>query len=93
MAVFLWYYFLMGVIWTKSSAKHGVSREDALWAMAHAEGSTAVEGNPGWLTKVWVGHPHPQTDRYIEVMGARRGDEFVIFHAMPLSDLYRHLIS
>ena len=50
-----------------------------------------IEGRPGEVTRVFVGHPHPGTDRYIEVMVAQRGVDFVIFHAMPLSDLYRHL--
>lgn len=42
---------------------------------------------------MWVGHPHSQTDKYIEVIAASRGSEFVIFHAMPVSDLYKHLIN
>ncbi len=78
--------------WKKSAAKHGIPREDILWAISHAEGQEDVSGRPGWLTRVWVGHPHAQTDRYIEVIVAMKDDEFVIFHAMPLSDLYRHLI-
>lgn len=82
----------MGVEWPDSVDKHGVPRADALWAIEHAVGSEEVVGYPGWTTRVWVGHPHSQTERYIEVIAASRGSEFVIFHAMPLSDLYRHLI-
>lgn len=93
MALFLWYSFPVGVIWTDSAGKHNIPREDVLWAMQHAAGEETLEGRPGWITRVWVGHPHAQTDRYIEVIAAARGSEFVIYHAMPLSDLYRHLIN
>ncbi len=92
MTLFLWYAFPVGLEWTPSSGKHGVSRQDVLWAMTHAEGEAIIEGRPGWITRVFVGHPHPQTDRYIEVIAATNGTDFVIFHAMPLTDIYRHLI-
>lgn len=46
----------------------------------------------GQTTRVFVGHPHPQTDDYIEVIVAQREADFVVFHVMPLSDLYRHLL-
>lgn len=82
----------MGIEWTRTSSKHDIPREDVLWAMAHAEGEEEIVGRPGWQTRVWVGHPHAQTDRYIEVIAAAKGTEFIIFHAMPLTDLYRHLI-
>ena len=78
--------------WTDSAAKHGVSREDVLWAIGHAVGSEVVPGRPGWTTRVWVGRPHAQADRYLEVIAAARGSEFVIFHAMPVTDIYRRLI-
>lgn len=81
----------MGVTWTDSAGKHGVQREDVLWAIAHAAGQADIDGRPGWTTRVWVGHPHAQTDRYIEVIAAARGSQFVIFHAMALTDAYRHL--
>jgi hypothetical protein len=43
---------------------------------------------------VFVGHPHSQTDRYIEVLAATGPPrDLVIFHAMELSDAYRHLIT
>lgn len=42
---------------------------------------------------VYVGHPHAQTERYVEVIAAIRPPrDLVIFHAMPLTDLYRHLL-
>lgn len=59
----------------------------------NAEASAEVEGKTGEVTMVYVGHPHGQTDRYIEVLAAHRPPRtIVIFHSMPLSDLYRHLL-
>lgn len=84
----------MGVEWPASADKHGISHEDALYAMTHAEGATQVEGRPGEVTTVYVGHPHGQTDRYIEVIAAMRPPRtLTIFHVMQLSDLYRHLVN
>ncbi|QHC61280.1 hypothetical protein GSU69_00220 [Rathayibacter festucae] len=61
--------------------------------MTHAVGSEQVEGRPGEVTTVCVGHPHAQTDRFIEVIAAMRPPRtLTIFHVMPLSDLHRHLI-
>lgn len=83
----------MGVQFTDSADKHGISHEDALHAIMHAEGSAEVEGNPGELTMVYVGHPHGQTERYIEVIAAHRKPRtIVIFHVMPLSDLFGYLL-
>lgn len=42
---------------------------------------------------VYVGHPHPQTDEYIEVIAAHRPPRtIIIFHSMPLTDIYRDLL-
>lgn len=83
----------MGVEWTRSAEKHGVAREDALYALMNYEVSAEVEGEQGETTVVYIGHPHAQTDRYIEVIAAHRVPRtIVIFHAMPLTDLFRHLL-
>lgn len=83
----------MPVQWASSADKHGVPHEDAIYAIAHAVGSEQLQGRPGEITTVYVGHPHGQTDRYIEVIVAlRQPSTMVVFHVMPLSDLYRHLI-
>ena len=90
----LWYALFMGVEWTSSADKHDIPREDALYAIGHAEGATQIDGHPGEVTTVYVGHPHGQTDRYIEVIAAMRPPRtLTIFHVMPLSDLYRHLLN
>lgn len=60
--------------------------------MMHAEVSAEVEGEPGETTVVYIGHPHGQTDRYLEVIAAHRLPRtIVIFHSMELTDIYRHL--
>lgn len=82
----------MGITWSASAEKHGISREDVIWAMANAVCSVEIPGEPGWKTFVWVGHPHAQTERYIEVIAGTRGRDLKIFHAMPLTTKYRHLI-
>lgn len=84
----------MGVEFAGSVDKHGIPREDTLYAMLHADASVEVEGKPGEITMVYVGHPHGQTDRYIEVIAAHRPPRTVeVFHSMPLSDLFRHLLN
>ncbi|MBW0254419.1 MULTISPECIES: hypothetical protein [unclassified Cellulomonas] len=84
----------MPVEWTDSAARHAISREDALYAITHAVGSEELEGRPGETTVVYVGRPHAQSDRYLEVIVAQRHPRtMVIFHVMELSDLYRHLVS
>ncbi len=61
--------------------------------MLHADGTQAVQGRHGRDTAVYVGRPHPQTDRRIEVIAwIEPPDTLVIFHVMEVSDLYRHLI-
>jgi len=83
----------MPVEWKSSAAKHFIPRDEVIYAMTHATGTEEVEGaKPGQTNTVYVGHPHGQTDRYIEVIVATwPPDNLVIFHAMPLTDLYRHL--
>lgn len=84
----------MGVQFANSADKHGIPREDTLYAIMNAEVSAEVEGEPGEVTMVYVGHPHGQTDRYIEVIAAHRPPRtIVIFHAMPLSGLFKNLLS
>lgn len=83
----------VGVDWTPSADRHGITRQDALHAMTHAEASAEVEGHPGEVTVVHVGQPHGHTDRYLEIIAAHRPPRhLVIFHAMGLTDLYRHVL-
>lgn len=83
----------MAIEWKTSAAKHSISREDALYAMTHAEASAEIDGLPGETTTVYVGHPHGQTERYLEVIAAHRPPRTIsIFHVKELGDLYRHLL-
>ncbi|MDO5618805.1 hypothetical protein [Kocuria sp.] len=73
--------------------RHGIPRADTLHAMLNAEASAEVEGRPGETTMVYVGHPHPQTDRWLEVIAAHRPPRTItVFHSMPLTDQYRYLL-
>lgn len=84
----------MAIEWTASAAKHDIPRDDALYAMTHAEATAELDGHPGETTTVYVGHPHGQTDRYLEVIAAHRPPHtIIIFHVMELTDLYRHLLN
>lgn len=83
----------MGIEFTDSADRHGIPREETLYAMLHAEVTATVPGHAGETTLVYVGHPHGQTDRYLEVIAAITPPRGVtIFHSMPLTDLYRHLL-
>ena len=84
----------MGITWAASADRHGISHEDALYAITNAQGSVEIEDDdPDSVTTVYVGHPHAQTDRYIEVIVAARPPRtLVVFHVMELSDLFRHLV-
>lgn len=85
----------MGITWTSSADKHGVSREDAWHVIRHPSARQEISGEPGWVTMVFVGPRHLQAlpDDNIEVMVSTRGTDFKIFHAMPLTDKYRHLLT
>lgn len=84
----------MGIEFANSADKHRIPREDSLYAMLHAAASEEVDGEAGVQTVVYVGHPHDQTDEYLEVIAALHPPwTVVIFHAMPLGDLFRPLLN
>lgn len=84
----------MGIEFTASAAKHGISQDDALYAMSNAQyqsNNVKVAGNLARHPRmVFVGPQHPQTDRLIEVLIELKGDSFVIYHVMPLGSYYRN---
>lgn len=84
----------MAIEWASSADKHEIPREDTLYAMLHPEVTAEIVGRPGETTTVYIGHPHPQTHRYIEVIAASRPpNTVVIFHSMPLTDVFRYLLT
>ncbi len=61
--------------------------------MMHAEATAEIDGEPGEQTIVYVGHPHAQTDRYLEVIAAHRPPRTIpIFHVMSLTNQFRYLL-
>lgn len=84
----------MAIEFTPSADRHSVSHEDALHAMLHFEVSAEVAGRPGRQTVLYIGHPHAQTERYLEVIAEVNPPRGVtVFHVMELTDKYRHLLS
>ena len=84
----------MGVDFTKSADRHEIPGADSLYAMMHHEVAAEIDGEPGETTMVYIGHPHGQADRYIEVIAAHRQPRtIVIFHSMELTDTFRHLLT
>ncbi len=79
--------------WTESSASHGVPRSDVAYAIADAGYARLLAGQSIDDGQVWlyVGHPHAQTDREVEVLVTVYGDgrEARIFHAMELGPKFR----
>ncbi len=63
-----------------------------MYAIGNAVGAEEIDGYPGELTTMYVGRPHAQSNRYLEVGVAVTAADVKIFHAMELSDLYRHLL-
>jgi hypothetical protein len=62
-------------------------------AIVHPQGHDTLEDGPEGTVTVFVGHPHPQTDRWIEVIARTVPPRtMVVFHVMELSDLYRYLL-
>jgi len=78
---------------TPSAYDHGEEFEDVMWAIEHAEGKAQISGHPGETTWAFVGRRHAQTDDYIEVLAVLEPPRSIrVFHAMPLTDMYRNLL-
>ncbi|SHJ13157.1 hypothetical protein SAMN05216246_11217 [Actinomyces denticolens] len=79
---------------TASADKHGVPREDAAYAVLHHVDYAILQPrHPGEQSFMFVGLPHPHAMRHLEVGVTVDGrGRRTIFHAMEVTDLYRHLI-
>ncbi|MCL3778503.1 MULTISPECIES: hypothetical protein [unclassified Actinomyces] len=84
----------MGFAFTASAGKHGITHEDAVHAVLHhADYDVLKPRRPGERSFMFVGLPHPQAMRYLEVgVSVDRHGTRTIFHAMEVTDLYRHLV-
>lgn len=84
----------MGFGFTASADKHGVPHADAAYAVLHhADYDVLKPRRPGERSFMFVGLPHPQALRYLEVGVTVDGHGTrTVFHAMEVTDLYRHLI-
>ena len=80
----------MGIVFTQSADKHDVPNGDALYAIANAVySSERVRGERDTGARmVFIGPPHAQTERLLEVLIERRAGDFIVFHVMPLGDFY-----
>ena len=88
----------MAAKWPRSSAKHGISREDALFAIANAiftsdnvskAGSASASSRAG-TRRLFIGHPYFQARELIEVLvESRPNGDVVIYHVMALGSKYR----
>jgi hypothetical protein len=80
------------VEWEPSADRHGIPHGDAVFAVQHAVGAAEIQGRPGEETRVFVGHPHGQTEEFIEVIIAIQPPGTIrFFHVMGLSDKFRYL--
>lgn len=80
---------------TGSAGKHGVTYQEIVYAVLHHAGKEEIQDRNGLDAVVFAGPRHPGAleEDYIEVIvkEAEPG-EFVAFHAMTVTDVWRHLI-
>ncbi|WP_290473839.1 hypothetical protein [Leifsonia sp. 71-9] len=86
----------MAPIWTSSTAKHGVPRHDAQYALLHPNYVRDLEHNDdGTVNRLFIGPAHAQTTRELEVIVRiaidGSGREAVVFHVMQLGPKFRRL--
>jgi hypothetical protein len=79
--------------WTDSSDKHNVPRADQVHAIVHANYTVRLDSEKLDDGTVWlyIGHPHAQTRREIEILVNvyPDGREALVFHAMELGPKFR----
>ena len=80
---------------TRSAGKHGVTYQEIAYAVLHYAGKQEVMDREGMDAVVFVGPRHlgALEKDYIEVI-VKEADpgEFVAFHAMTVTDVWRYLI-
>jgi hypothetical protein len=79
--------------WADSTNKHAIPRQDQMYAILSADyrirlDSEKLDDGDVWL---YIGRPHAQTDREIEVLVNVYSDgrDALVFHAMTLGPKFR----
>lgn len=79
--------------WEPSAFKHGIPKEDQIYAMLHGVFRYVIEEDTGHgRLLIIIGPAHPQTNREVEILVRdypASGREAKVFHAMQLGSLYR----
>jgi len=79
--------------WTVSADRHGVARADQVYAIVNANYTVRLDHERLDEGEVWlyIGHPHAQTEREIEILVNVYADgrEVLVFHAMELGPKFR----
>lgn len=85
----------MTIAWAPSAGKHGIPQADALYAMLHPEAVVDLAVSGRNVTRLYIGHPHAQAleNDWLEVIVSIRKPVVKVFHVMPLSSRYSHLIA
>jgi hypothetical protein len=83
----------MDIKWAESASKHGIPAPQVIYALTHSEGSDIIDGLPGEITRVFVGHPNEMDEYYLEVIVAQIPGKYIqIFHANYLTDKFRYVL-
>ena len=77
-----------------SSKKHGISKEDTIYAILNANYIRVLEHEQTdkGLIRLYIGPRHAQTEREVEILVHEfpgSGDDAVIFHVADLGPKYR----
>lgn len=79
--------------WAESASKHGIPPADQIHAIVNATYTARIETKGADTGEVWlyIGSPHPQTEREIELLVKTYPDgrAALIFHAMDLGPKFR----
>jgi hypothetical protein len=83
----------MAPVWRDSAFKHGVPREDQVYALLHPNYTAVLPESPArGRIVLFIGHPHAQTGREVEILVHEypaTGEQAEIFHVMELGPQFR----
>lgn len=86
----------MGIRFTDSTAKHGLTQSDIIHAMRNFEAwieKFDSSRNPSGVSPDLIIGPHPETGELLEIMIEKpRPGEVRVFHAMPLRPKFHHYL-